>query len=254
MKSDHVPLESNAGETETDIYRDITLLSVLLEDYRHGKSTLLDAKQTGGSSSELWSHVSYVLAPGNNSDTHGSNVVAVVGRIEPGTIVATVVAPNTSSEKARPKPVEVDQVDFLGIDEVADMFNNLIETLLDDVEFDVHLCDIMSIVSYLLQKHERPLDKAVTASYLFDFIVLRCHRKLYARLASGITLWTQHPLEALRDFHEKLSTAKAPGSTSTASTHQSAVGPDSPLCVTMPLAYMYTSLLKKHGITYDKDE
>lgn len=109
---DLFPLEPNAGETEADICRDITLLSALLEDYRYGKSTLSDAKQTGGSSSDIWSHVSYVLALGSSSETHGSNVVAVVGLVEPGSIIATVVAPNISRECARPKPVEVDQVDF----------------------------------------------------------------------------------------------------------------------------------------------
>ena len=111
------PLSSNTDETDADICRDITLLSTLLRNYRPGKSTVLQAKQAGGSAgseTDLWSHVSYALASGSSTDIHGSKVV--VGRIEPGSIAATVIARNTSrpaGHSPREAPIEVDEVVLL---------------------------------------------------------------------------------------------------------------------------------------------
>ncbi|KAI0750398.1 hypothetical protein C8Q74DRAFT_1222571 [Fomes fomentarius] len=127
---------AETAETDADICRDITLLSALLKDHRSGKSTVLDAKQAGHSDSELWSHISYVLVPGTSQDLYGNKVrlIAVVGRIEPGFIAATVVAPNSSSSAIkRENPIQV--VAMRQFKVVVDMLNNP-TTLPDDVPFE----------------------------------------------------------------------------------------------------------------------
>ncbi|RDX42918.1 hypothetical protein OH76DRAFT_1255448 [Lentinus brumalis] len=222
--NDLFPLEANTVETDTDICRDITLLSALLEGYRSGYSTVLDSKRAGNSSADLWSHVSYALVPGSVDDPYGNKVVAVVGRIEPGSIAATVISRNTSTYNARPRPVEVDAVGLLDYSAVTAMLNN-VAALPDNVEFNVHLRDLMSIVSYLLSLTEPRPEELHMATYLFNVIVLRCYRKLYARLDSGITFWIKHPLEVLWDFYEKRPIAVAQGSSSTASIQESADHP-----------------------------
>ena len=45
--------------------------------------------------------------------------------------------------------------------------------------------------------HNTNTDRFYLYECLFDFIVMRCYRKLYARLESGARLWTCHPLTAL---------------------------------------------------------
>ena len=142
------------------------------------------------------------------------------------------------------------------------------------MSFDVHLRDVMSIVSYLLRArnsaNDSSLSMSVFSTYVFDFIVLRCYRKLYARLVSGITLWTQHPLEALFHYYHPSSTAtqessppvapEPPVSGDRASLRDTdqvlppAVGQDSPLCAKMPRAYAYIDLLEEHGITYTMED
>ncbi len=118
---------AETDETDADICRDINLLSTLLKGYRSGKSTVLDPKQAGLSGSELWSHLSYVLVPGTSNDLYGNKVVAVVGRIEPGSIAATVVARNTSYSDTKHdnlNPIEVDDVAMHQANVVDDMLNN----------------------------------------------------------------------------------------------------------------------------------
>ncbi len=120
---DFFPLH-DAVETDTDIRRDVALLSALLKDYRPGKST---GKQGRSSShSDLWSHLAYTLVPGSSDDPTGNEVVAVVGRIEPGSILATV-ARNTSPKFTpvrRENPVEVDRVAVHPHDNVRKMLQN----------------------------------------------------------------------------------------------------------------------------------
>ncbi len=104
------------GPTDAHVRRDIAFLSTLSKDYRRGRSTVLDAKQASGSRSDLWSHVSYILVPGGSLDEYGNNAVAVVDRIEPGSLSATVVARNTSPEHSgekRENPIEIDEVALL---------------------------------------------------------------------------------------------------------------------------------------------
>ncbi|TFK78643.1 hypothetical protein K466DRAFT_668375 [Polyporus arcularius HHB13444] len=101
----------------------------------------------------------------------------------------------------------------------------------DDVDFNIYLRDVMSIISYLFYRRDKHYtdQPAILTCYLFDFIVLRCYRKLYARLESGTTLWTKHPLVVLRDFYEEVSMALPQGSSAIASTRKSSptVSPES---------------------------
>ena len=70
----------------------------------------------------LLSSLHLLLAPGSPADTHGSEVVAVVGQIEPGSIAATVAAWNTSSASYnREEPIKVNGVVLLEDGVVADM-------------------------------------------------------------------------------------------------------------------------------------
>ncbi len=119
---DFFPLH-DAAETDADICRDIALLSALLNDY-HGKSTVKQGRSS--SYSDLWSHLAYTLVPGSSDDPTGNKVVAVVGRIEPGSIIATV-ARNTSPKftpMRRQNPVEVDRVAVHPHDNVKEMLQN----------------------------------------------------------------------------------------------------------------------------------
>ncbi|TFK82797.1 hypothetical protein K466DRAFT_603381 [Polyporus arcularius HHB13444] len=247
---DLFPLPPNTVDTETDadVRRDIAFLSALLKDYHSGKSTVLDAKRPGSSRSDLWSYLSYILVPGGFRDEYGDNVVPVVGKIEPGSLAVTVVAqstsPTTHSGNKPANSLEVDEVALLEDGEVTGMLARMaanVGSLPDDVDFEVHLRDTMSIISYLLhyRMESRHLSQGVLVSYLFEFVVLRCYRKLFARLASGITLWTKHPLELLNEHYEK--TLPAPG--------QDASRP-----IKMPQAYKYKSLLSAHGIIVTANE
>ena len=126
------PLQLDTDEPDADICRDITLLSALSEDCRPGKSTVLEAKQTqaGGSdsTSELWSHISFALTPGSSNDTHGNEVVAVVGRVEPESIVATVVSPSTCQGSNNGQvSIEVDGVALLEQKAVGHMFQEMVD-------------------------------------------------------------------------------------------------------------------------------
>ncbi|RDX43901.1 hypothetical protein OH76DRAFT_1173580 [Lentinus brumalis] len=244
------PLPPNTVDTETDadVRRDIAFLSALLKDYHSGKSTVLDAKRPGSSRSDLWSHVSYILVPGGSRDEYGDDLVAVVGRIEPGSLAVTVVAqstsPTTHSGNKPANSLEVDEVALLEDGEVTGMLARMaanVGSLPDDVGVETHLRDTMSIISYLLhyRLESRHLSQGVLVSYLFEFVVLRCYRKLYARLASGITLWTKHPLELLNEHYEKTLPA---------------LGQDASPPVKMPQAYKYKSLLSAHGITIIANE
>ncbi len=117
-------LKNATAETDADIYRDITLLSALLKGYRSGNSTVLDSKR---SDSKFWSHISYILVPDTSQDLYGDNVVAVVPRIEPGFITATVIAGNTSysdTKHEKLNPIEVDDVAMHPVSVVEDMLNN----------------------------------------------------------------------------------------------------------------------------------
>ncbi len=119
---DFFPLH-DAAETDADIRRDIALLSALLNDYR-GKSTVKQGRSS--SHSDLWSHLAYTLAPGSSDDPTGNEVVAVVGRLEPGSIIATV-ARNTSPKSTpvrRQNPVEVDRVAVHPKENVMEMLVN----------------------------------------------------------------------------------------------------------------------------------
>ncbi len=98
--------------------------------------------------------------------------------------------------------------------------------------------------------------------HIFDFIVMRCYRKLFARLQSGIALWIQHPLELLRDHYNP---PTAGGQASSTTSSQVSVAPDQAgvaqvavdhdsLPVKMPRAYMYKGLLDAHGIRYSKSQ
>ncbi len=121
------PLPPDTPETDAHVRRDIAFLSALLKDYRSGTSTVLDAKQASGSRSDLWSHVSYFLVSGGSLDEYDNNVVAVVGRIEPGSLSATVVAQNTSPEhsgKKRKNRIQVDKVVSLKDGEIKSMLND----------------------------------------------------------------------------------------------------------------------------------
>ncbi|KAI0793597.1 hypothetical protein C8Q74DRAFT_1445230 [Fomes fomentarius] len=255
--------KAETAETDADICRDITLLSALLNGYRSGKSTVLDAKH---SDSKLWSHISYVLVPDTSQDLYGDNVVAVVRRIEPEFIAATVIAGNTSYSDTKHEnlnPIEVDDVAMHQANVVDDMLNNP-TTLPDDVSFDVHLRDVMSILSFLLdpdRRNKRPSESDMVI-HIFDFIVMRCYRKLFARLESGTALWTKHPLEHLRDYYNP---PQADGQASSTASSQMPVAPDqagaaqvaadhNALSVKMPRAYMYESLLDAHGIRYTKNQ
>ncbi|KAI0793632.1 hypothetical protein C8Q74DRAFT_1215184 [Fomes fomentarius] len=247
---------AETAETDADICRDITLLSALLKGYRSGKSTVLDAKQAGPSDSKLWSHISYVLGPGTPQDLYGDKVVAVVGWIEPGFIAATVISRDTSYDDAKDEnlnPIEVNDVAMHQANVVDDMLNNP-TTLPDDVSFDVHLRDVMSILSSLLDPDSRnnsPSESEMVI-HIFDFIVMRCYRKLFARLQSGTTLWTKHPLEHLRDHYNP---PTAGGQASSTASSQVPVAPDQAGAVhKMPHAYMYQTLLNAHGIRYTKNQ
>ncbi|KAI0764735.1 hypothetical protein C8Q74DRAFT_1219693 [Fomes fomentarius] len=232
---DFFPLH-DAAETDADIRRDIALLSALLKDHRPGKSTVKQGRSRS--------------------------------------IIATV-ARNTSPKFTpvrRQNPVEVDRVAVHPHENVKEMLQNSL-TLHDDVKFEDHLRDVMSILSYLLTYpgSNRNHLKSPIISYVFDFIVMRCYRKLYMRLRSGITLWTKHPLERLHDFYQLKAVGQA---SSTANTHESVApelpptamdqaspqgiaqeshstgGQDSPLSVNLPRAYMYRDLLQDHNIQH----
>ncbi len=124
----------------------------------------------------------------------------------------------------------------------------------DDVSFDVHLRDVMSILSALLDSNRTDNRSSVaeTVIYIFDFIVMRCYRKLFARLQSGTTLWIQHPLELLRDHYNP---PTAGGQASSTASSQVPVAPDQAGAVhKMPHAYMYQTLLDAHGIPYTESQ
>ena len=126
------PLQLDTDEPDADICRDITLLSALSEDCRPGRSTVLEAKQTqaGGSdsTSDLWSHISFALTPGSSNGTHDNEVVAVVGRVEPESIVATVVSPSTSQGSNNGQvSIEVDGVALLEQKAVGHMFQEMVD-------------------------------------------------------------------------------------------------------------------------------
>ncbi len=167
------PLQSNTAETDADIRRDITLLSALLKDHRPGQSTVKQGRSSWDS--DLWSYIAYTLVPGSSSDANGDNVVAVVGRMEPGSIIATVVARNTSpifTNDRRNNPSEIDAVVVHPRDVrvVRDKLENpltlsYVVSILapaysvdgifsDDVPFHDHLRDVISILSYLLDTPE----------------------------------------------------------------------------------------------------
>ncbi|KAI0793623.1 hypothetical protein C8Q74DRAFT_1365223 [Fomes fomentarius] len=210
--------------------------------------------------------MSYVLGTGTPQDLYGNKVVAVVGRIEPGSIAATVVARNTSYGDTKDEnlnPVEVDDVAMHEVSVVEDMLGNP-TTLPDDVSFDVHLRDVMSILSSLLDpdsRNNRPSESKMVI-HVFDFIVMRCYRKLFARLQSGTELWIQHPLELLRNHYNpptaggqasSTASSQVPVAPDQAGAAQVAVDHDS-LSVKMPRAYMYKRLLDAHGIRYTKNQ
>ncbi len=120
------PLNNAIAETDADICRDITVLSALLKGYRSGKSTVLDAKASR-SDSKLWSYISYILVPDTSQDLYGDNVVAVVHRIEPEFIAATVIAGNTSYSDTKHdnlNPIEVNDVATHQVSVVEDMLDN----------------------------------------------------------------------------------------------------------------------------------
>ncbi len=116
--------ETEGAETETDadIRRDISLLSTLLKGHRPGKSTVKESRSS--LHSDLWSHIAYALVPGSSADETGNKVVAVVGRMEPGFIAATVVARNPSplfTNDRRSNPIEIDGVAVRRRDVVREM-------------------------------------------------------------------------------------------------------------------------------------
>ena len=124
--------------------------------------------------------------------------------------------------------------------------------LSDNVDFDGHLGDVMSIISCLLTPPERKRNQLIVASHLFDFIVMRCYRKLYARLESGINLWTRHSLEALRDFYYAETSTVAQESSPAEVGRASSLSDD--VNVKMPQAYAYLDLLVQHGIACVRGE
>ena len=104
-------MTDDTDQTNADIGRDIVLLTAILNNVRHGKSTVSDTRRN--SDLDLWSCLSFVLTTGSSEDPHGNKVVAVTGRIEPDSVAITAVSRNTSvqcSINAPKTPVEVDAV------------------------------------------------------------------------------------------------------------------------------------------------
>ena len=110
-----------------------------------------------------------------------------------------------------------------------------------DVTFEEHLQQVMSIMSWLVR---HTAQTTLLSAYIFEFIVMRCYRKLFARLQSGVTLWTEHPLVALRDYYEKVSKTDAEEESPSASAF--------PHYVKLSYAGLYKRQLTSHGIFPDE--
>ncbi|RPD53035.1 hypothetical protein L226DRAFT_575476 [Lentinus tigrinus ALCF2SS1-7] len=239
------PLSADISETETDISRDITLLTALLKDVRRGKSTVLKAKKAGRfSHADLWSNISYVLSTGSNDDSH----VVVTGQIEPESITVA-------------SPFKWTLLDIAQLREQLGDMNSV-----SDVDLEVHICHVMSIMASTMRlRPDETRNQMVLTSRLFDLTIMRGYRKLFVRLQSGGTLWMQHPLQALLEFYETQSTIAAQGSSSSAGPQESSslsavhlpapvrtpqwsVAHLSPLSVMLPQRWLYKSLLDSHGI------
>ena len=105
-------MTDDTDQTNADIGRDIVLLTALLKDVQHRKSTI-ESDTRRNSDLDLWSCLSFVLTTGSSEDPHGNEVVVVTGRIDPDSVAATVVSRNTSVQRhinAPKTPVQVDAV------------------------------------------------------------------------------------------------------------------------------------------------
>ncbi|RPD58612.1 hypothetical protein L227DRAFT_654679 [Lentinus tigrinus ALCF2SS1-6] len=116
----HGRILPDTSEPAADIGRDITLLTVLLKDVRHGKSTVQEAKKTGLPRSDLWSDIAYAFTTGSATDQSGNKVIAVTDRTEPDHVAVTVVSQlNTSvvhSKNDRSSPIKVDEIFLVDVD------------------------------------------------------------------------------------------------------------------------------------------
>ena len=122
------PLSPNAAETDVDLRRDITLLTVLLNGVHWGASKLVEEDKHVSSSLELWSNVSFVLTTGSREDPFGTQVAAVHGQIEPGSVNVTVIHQDIAlqhTSNTEEEPVSISSVPLLNDETVAKMFDNL---------------------------------------------------------------------------------------------------------------------------------
>ncbi len=78
------PLSPGGTDGETDLRRDILLLTSLLKNVQPGSSAATPSKSAEKALS-TWSHISYILSTGDKqSDRYEHKVVAVTGHLEPG--------------------------------------------------------------------------------------------------------------------------------------------------------------------------
>ncbi|KAK7680406.1 hypothetical protein QCA50_016646 [Cerrena zonata] len=173
-----------------DLRKEICLLTVSLKDHLEGKPTSVKGREND--LTQLFSHISTMLAIGTKDDLFSSRVNAVTGLIQNDRIVSAVFTQNTNShDESKGNLVEV----IIG-ENGEELISNW---KIEDVSFDQHMRDIVSILRYLFTL--KTIEFGDLWFNFYNFLLGRIYRKLASRFNNGTKAWSKHPLHLIQDWY-----------------------------------------------------
>ncbi|KAK7689990.1 hypothetical protein QCA50_006632 [Cerrena zonata] len=178
-----------------DLRRDICILTVILKNHREGHPTSI--KNRRNKLTNLFSHVSTMLAIDATNDPFASRVNAVTGFVQDDQIISAVFTPNTNAFDKSEGAVTQLVVGENGRELIFKWKENNHVRILPDQ----HLLDIISILHFLFSSTSNDIKRTLLIINLHLFLLARVYRKLAGRFDNGIKAWSKHPLCHIRDWY-----------------------------------------------------
>ncbi|TFK81516.1 hypothetical protein K466DRAFT_667066 [Polyporus arcularius HHB13444] len=185
--------------SDSDVRRDITLLSYLLSQVQYEKDFFGKSKAADKSDSnmlEAWSHLAFMLTTGDTNDP------AVTGQVESDAITAAVVTRNVSHRSSHASQTSQFLVSKLEAQKTGKQLLNEYFSTSMDVPYSEHAADVFAILKCLFAPVPNPAAVASKRTLaLTIFIARRCQLKLRAHINQGTKLWLKHPLELSHSWY-----------------------------------------------------
>ncbi|OJT09184.1 hypothetical protein TRAPUB_14394 [Trametes pubescens] len=202
FQSASLPPDVFKGADVDDLRRHIWILSTALKRCQLAQPT--PSQLPGNASKDVRDkfntlrHISTLLTVGASYDRYAASVNAVAGAVEPDRIVSLIATKNTrtlppkapqQNQRSNLQPTESVITELtLGDAHQAMSLLTDFKTDIENIEFNKHLEDVATIVSFL-QTAQSTTTRADNLALFSIFMVRRAFRKLSARLHNMTTIW-----------------------------------------------------------------